>query len=370
MSRSSPAVVAVEPVELSRCDAASSFLQSGFWGSFKARFGWNARAFVVEWTEGAPTPLLTIRRRLGPLGSFAYAPWGPELPDGFPEDDGVRSEATARIAGLLKDQLPHDTSFLRFDPPWRSVGEDAAPPLLRGPLLRASADVQPPDSVEVDLRGGADTVLTGMKPKWRYNVRLAEKRGVVVERRDEAGLEDFYSLFLETARRDGIATHGFDYYRSLFDHAKTYCGEIPDLRLYVASHEGEPLAANIVLLRGDTAVYLYGASSDRKRALMPTYALQWAAMREAAEAGCETYDLFGIPPSAGQDHPMEGLYRFKTGFGGAIVHRPGSWDYAYDPFRRGAFALAERLRKDVRSSRKRRLRAKPREAVDQEGRRD
>jgi lipid II:glycine glycyltransferase (peptidoglycan interpeptide bridge formation enzyme) len=76
-------------------------------------------------------------------------------------------------------------------------------------------------------------------------------------------------------------------------------------------------------------------------------------MRDAKEAGCETYDLFGIPPSDDPGHPMAGLYRFKTGFGGKIIHRCGSWDYAYQPLRYALFSAAEKIRKKLRDKRKR-----------------
>jgi len=347
-----PVFRGLAPTDLSRCDAAASFLQSGFWGSFKARFGWNARAFLVDWGEGGKIPLLVIRRRLGPGASFAYVPWGPELPAAFPEDDVPRSTALEALAVALKAQLPHDTVFVRFDPPWYTRGADAGPPRVSGCFRRAGADIQAPDTVVVDVSRPPDAVLAGMKPKWRYNIRLAEKHGVTVRRVDEEGLDAFYRLYVQTARRDRIAVHAAAYYRTLFAHAREYRDGLQDLRLYIAEHEGEALSALIMLIRGTEATYLYGASADHKRNLMAPYALQWQAMREAGAAGCGSYDLFGIPPQEDAAHPMAGLYRFKTGFGGEIRHRGGSWDYGYRPCLARLFTLAEALRKGARSVRK------------------
>lgn len=343
-------VLSVVPSDLGSCDSASSFLQSGFWGSFKARFGWNARGFSVDWAEGGRLPLLVIRRRLPFGSSFAYVPWGPELPAGFPASDAERSRALEELARALRPQLPPDTAFIRFDPPWAAEGE--ASPVVAGGFRRAGADVQPPDTVILDLSSTEEELLSAMKPKWRYNVRLAERRGVKVERRDEAGLDAFYGLYRETARRDRIAIHGLDYYRALFAHAAEYKASGQDLRLYVAAFEEEPIAAIVTLFRGGEAVYLYGASSDAKRSLMPAYALQWRAIRDAKAAGALTYDFFGIPPKEDPSHPMAGLYRFKTGFGGRIVHRPGSWDYAYKGLETAAFRFAEAARKGLRDARK------------------
>ncbi|OHE69719.1 MAG: peptidoglycan bridge formation protein FemAB [Treponema sp. RIFOXYC1_FULL_61_9] len=347
-----PAFRGVAPTDLARFDAARSFLQSGFWGSFKARFGWNARAFLVDWGEGGKLPLLAIRRKLGFLGSFAYVPWGPELPDGLPVSDAERSEALAALAAALKELLPPDTAFIRFDPPWTSVGDGVDAPVLLCPFRRSGADVQPPDTVIVGLGRGEEEILAAMKPKWRYNVRLADRKGVSVSRADAAGINAFYELYLRTAKRDRIAIHGKDYYAALFAHAAEARAVPQDLRLYLAEFGGQPIAAIIVLLRGEEATYLYGASSDSMRQLMPAYALQWRAMRDARDAGCLRYDLFGIPPRADGDHPMAGLYRFKTGFGGEIVHRPGSWDFPYKSLPSNLFSFAESARKKVRDMRK------------------
>jgi lipid II:glycine glycyltransferase (peptidoglycan interpeptide bridge formation enzyme) len=349
------AAVRISPAELSACDGAASFLQSGFWGFFKARFGWTAHPFLADRGTGPARPLLVIRRPLGPGLSFAYVPWGPELPAGTAAGAAgaaSQSRLLAELAAALRKHLPRSTAFIRFDPPWYTEGADAAPPVLERPLRRAAADVQPPDTVIVALDRDEESLLMEMKPKWRYNIRLAERKGVLVQRLDEQGLEVFYTLFKETARRDGIAIHSLDYYRALFAACRDYPGGGQEARLYLAGFNGDPAAAIITLFRGDEAVYLYGASSDRNRNLMAPYLLQWRAMTDARAAGCRLYDLFGIPPNEDPGHPMAGLYRFKTGFGGRIIHRPGSWDLAYRPLAAGLFRAAEAFRKSRRNEKK------------------
>jgi lipid II:glycine glycyltransferase (peptidoglycan interpeptide bridge formation enzyme) len=369
--------VAVSPADLSVCDGASSFLQSGFWGTFKARFGWEPLAFLVDRGEaGGPRPLLVIRRPLGPGLSFAYVPWGPEW-EGPAGAGDLRVRALAELARRLGPRLPRNTAFIRFDPPWYREEGAAVPeePPAAGagfgrPFRRAAADIQPPDTVLVDLRLPPEAMLAAMKPKTRYNIGLAAKKGVTVRRAGEGELDVFYRLLSETARRDGIAVHGIEYYRSLFELARNYGGggrpgngpggepengpAAPDVRLYLAEHEGEALAAIVTLFRGNGAVYLYGASSDHKRNLMAPYALQWKAMEDAKAAGCTVYDLFGIPPNDDPGHPMAGLYRFKTGFGGRIIHRPGSRDYVLRPLAAALFHAAEYARKRFRDRKKRR----------------
>jgi lipid II:glycine glycyltransferase (peptidoglycan interpeptide bridge formation enzyme) len=299
-------------------------------------------------------PLLVIRRPLAFGISFAYVPWGPELPTGFSPADEVKTEILRELALALKTFLPGNTAFIRFDPPWYTEGAETPAPPVYSPFSRSAADVQPADTVLLDLRLPEKDILKQMKGKWRYNIKLAGKRGVQVRYTGAQELGTFYALFRETAGRDGLSIHNIDYYQSFFAHCAEYPGQ--ELRLYLAECNGKTLAAGIVLFRGSIATYLYGASSGQDRQLMASYAIQWKAMEDAKAAGCTQYDLFGIPPSADPDHPMAGLYLFKTGFGGRIIHRPGSWDFTYKPLARGIFTAAESLRKGFRTMKKKKRR--------------
>lgn len=337
-------------------DEAESLLQSEFWASFKAEFGWSSLRLRMA-SGGGSRSLLVLIRRLAAGRSFAYVPHGPE-------GDLAQAEGAfflAELSELLRPLLPRHCAFVRYDPPWFVAeprrGEEgglgpseveALRPGVGGALRRAAADVQPPDTVLVDLRPGEEELLSGMKPKWRYNVRLAQKKGVSVESGGLEAVPEFYELYRATSMRDRIALHPERYYSRLFSLAAERRAAglpgAPDLRLWTARHEGKALAAIVTAFRGGRAVYLYGASSDEGRNLMPAYALQWAAMRAAKAAGCVEYDLFGIPPAEDPSHPMAGLYRFKTGFGGRVVHRPGSWDYPLRRAEYAAFRAAERAR--------------------------
>jgi lipid II:glycine glycyltransferase (peptidoglycan interpeptide bridge formation enzyme) len=346
------------------CEQADVFLQSALWGRFKSQFGWTSRAFLLEWESGQ-RPLLVLSRRIAPGVAMAYVPWGPQLPEGICADD--RACLLNELANKLKPFLDKNTAFIRFDPPW-FIEEDFLvnhlKQLVNQRLKRAAADIQPPDTVFVDLTLPQEGILAAMKSKWRYNISLAGKKGVQVNTPNEQGLEAFYALLQETAVRDGIAIHSIDYYQTLFALcAERYINAVnrvenwvnqnnPQLRLYTATHEGDTLAAIVVLFYGEYATYLYGASSGVKRNLMAPYALQWKAMQDAKAAGCRHYDLFGIPPNDDPSHPMAGLYLFKTGFGGKVLHRPGSWDYVYKPIVYRLFRIAEAARKKLRDRKK------------------
>jgi len=345
----------ISQAELSVCESAGSFLQSSMWGEFKSRFGWSARAFLVELSENEEKktfPLLVLCRKLLPGFSFAYVPWGPELPENIAQNE--KEKAASEIAKKIKPHLSRNNVFIRFEPPWHVNNEQVTDnkekknSFLSAGFKAAAATVQPPDTVIINLKDGSEEILSQMKSKWRYNISLAEKKGVSVKTCGIEEIETFYNLLKETALRDGIAVHGINYYKTLFE----LCGD--KIKLYTALHEGETLAAIVVLFRGKDATYLYGASSNNKRNLMAPYALQWKAMQDAKKMGCINYDLFGIPPNEDPEHPMAGLYRFKTGFGGKIIHRSGTWDFAYNGIFYSLFCLAEKLRKKIFFSKKKR----------------
>jgi len=265
-------------------------------------------------------------------------PFGPAFDPG-----SGRGTLLAGLADRLRPHLPRGTFLLRFDLPWAKGGESPAGPGLR----KAADDIQPPTTVIVDLRPDEERILAAMKPKTRYNVKLAEKRGVTVGEGSAADLDRWYEVYRETSARDRIAIHARPYYEGLFavaaGRAAAGC-TAPAVRLLLALAGGDLLAGNIVLFWKRSAVYLTGASSGEKRNLMPTYALQWAAMRMAKAAGCETYDLYGCPPAADESHPMFGLYQFKTGFSPAVTERWGTWDAPLDRPVYAAYAAVERLR--------------------------
>jgi lipid II:glycine glycyltransferase (peptidoglycan interpeptide bridge formation enzyme) len=253
-------------------------------------------------------------------------------------------------------------TLVRFDLAWPApagaapAGEapDGERPLLcpvAGRMRRAPVDVQPTSTVIVDLAADEAQVLARMKSKTRYNIRLAQRRGVevaVVPAADALGgpLAEWYRLYRDTAARHHITAHGERYFATLFELAADAARPEPRLYLISAHHGGEPVGGIVVSVCGEMARYLYGASTLRHRALMGNYALQWAAMQLAREQGCSAYDLYGISPSADSDHPWAGLYRFKTGFGGTIEHRCGCWDYPVRPLPYLLFRRAEVLRRD------------------------
>ncbi len=370
-----------------------SFLQTPFWGSFKAAHGWRCRRFEItaefpelnaereceEKNDSANVRKIekswevSVLTRTFAKGFFtvAYIPLFPVLPyDCTPDEkinaalDGedqfsiidealVTPETQAieftvfmkEIADSLKPLLPKNTICIRMDPDVAFDTPDFRDDFNYGMKLishdehlgikKNKVDIQPPDSTLVDLTVDTEMILSRMKSKWRYNIRLAQKKNVVIEKVDgnsinlSEKLAIFYELYKITAERDGIAIHNKKYYEDLLKRSSEGIADgndIPKVTLYIAKHETDFLGAIITLFSKKESVYLYGCSSNIKRNLMPNFLLQWTAICDAKEYGSLCYDMYGMPPVDDENHPMHGLYQFKTGFGGRNIHRIGSYD--------------------------------------------
>ncbi|MBP5330143.1 MAG: peptidoglycan bridge formation glycyltransferase FemA/FemB family protein [Spirochaetaceae bacterium] len=326
-----------------------SFLQTPFWAEFKSRHGWKYFRFKVSDTDKEEISVLV--RTFACFFSLAYIPLAPVCGDNTNINEYF--ESLIKITEQIKSLLPARTIFIRFDPPVSfsdNFTQDDFKKVISkySKLNKPVSDIQPPDTVILDLTRTEDEILSEMKSKWRYNIHLAEKKNVqiktvkVTDSDFEKSIDIFYDLYKTTSERDGIALHSKNYYLDLFKCANEN-SDSPIISLYLAEHEETPLAAIITLFTPKQAVYLYGASSNEKRNLMPAYLLQWTAICDAKKHGCCEYDFYGIPPTDDESHPMHGLYRFKTGFGGAIVHRVGSVDVPMSPLYI-PYSVAEKLR--------------------------
>ncbi len=196
----------------------------------------------------------------------------------------------------------------------------------------SSQTIQPRRSIVIDLSADNETLLARMKQKTRYNIGLAAKKGVTVQAWGD--LAGFHRMMETTGERDTFGIHSLSYYQQAYElfHPDGAC------ELFAAFHDGEVLAAMMVFAAGKRAWYLYGASGNQKRHLMPAYLLQWEAMRWAIARGCTRYDLWGVPDYEEEyledhfnDHQagLWGVYRFKRGFGGSLVRSAGAFDRVY-----------------------------------------
>jgi peptidoglycan pentaglycine glycine transferase (the first glycine) len=254
--------------------------------------------------------------------SIAYIPKGPigRLSSAFLQElDIVCKKRHAIFLKIEPDLWEEDNSILQD-----KLGE----------IARDSLPIQPFQTITLDIRGGEETVMSQMKQKTRYNIRLAEKKGIIVREWDD--LPGFGKMMNITASRDGFGVHPTGYYQIVYNAfaPKGMC------KLFVAEYNKLPLAALMVMRSGSRAWYFYGASTDEERNRMPTYLLQWQAIQWAMVNGCSEYDLWGIPDApeyqleeqfSERSDGLWGVYRFKRGFGGQVKRSAGAWDRVYSP---------------------------------------
>ncbi len=295
-------------------------LQMGEWGELKAGFGWKPVRVIV----GEPGAQILFRKL--PLGfTIAYMP-KPVIS----EQSSVISEQFWREVDLVCKK--NRAIFLKIE--LDSWEENFILHPSREAFILSPHNIQPPRTIMVDIRDNEEAILSRMKPKCRYNIRLAEKKGVTVRAWDD--ISAFHEMMTVTGGRDNFGVHLKEYYQRAYElfHPKGIC------ELLIAEYEGKPLASLMIFANGKRAWYVYGASNDLERNRMSTYLLQWEAIRWAKSRGCEVYDLWGVPDE--NEETLEanfesrrdglwGVYRFKRGFGGQLKRAAQALDRVYNP---------------------------------------
>ncbi len=336
--------------------------QTPYWAQVKSRLGLRPRAFDIA-TSGPGGDVLVLLKPLGDK-TVAIVPQGPEhAPE--QEEYGTFIE---KFSLALARHLEPDVAFIRYDLPWASPfaselreGRRTAFPEARVREMRMNMgtqhwnirksfeDLTVASSLVVDIGGSEDAILEGMKPKTRYNIGLAQRKGVTVQTVGRENLPEFYALYCQTARRNGFTPGPINHFSALFQGLAT-SSDHSELVFLLARHGQDTLAGAIVGISGKAANFLYGASANTKRNLMAPSLMHWTAMRHARERGCTTYEMGAVSPGVDPSHPFYGLYRFKTGFGGRIEYRCGSWDFPLDQDAYREFSNAERLYRSGRDA--------------------
>lgn len=350
MTAGAEANQAEEWTEFVSTHGAGHLLQTSEWAALKSHFGWWSRQVLLWDAAGTPRAGAQILFRKVAGQVLAYVPRGP-LVDWA--DEGLTRSVVERISAVARQERAF---VLKIEPALLDTAANRQRLLMAG-FRPSPQTIQPRSTIVVDLRADRDAILARMKSKWRYNIRLAARKGVTVRELQAHELPLFQQLMAETGKRDGFSAHSTAYYQAAYERLVPQWGTF-----LLASYEGTPLACLAVFATGPRAWYLWGASSNRQRNLMPNYALQWEAMRWAKERGCTQYDFWGIPDEIGsmamglwdegrravlaENAPLDvkafptgdlwGVFRFKQGFGGVIERMVGAWDL---PLQRPIYGL-------------------------------
>lgn len=300
--------------------------QSYEWGELGPHLGASTMHVGVVDDEGklcAAVMVLVVR---APIirRTYFYAPRGPVI-------DDPDSPALTVLLNFLKAEARNQGAFmLKIEPSATDEAEEWLLALQRHGFHATPHMVSPRSEWVLDLRPGEKEILAGMKEKWRYNIRLAGRKGVTVRRgQGQADLDAFYKIYETTSERDAFFIHNKSFYEEVI---RLY--EKDDrCALFIAEYEGQAISAVIILRYGRWSWYMYGASSNEQRNLMPNHLLQWNAVQWAKSHGCWYYNFRGIPDDleTGEGQELWGVYLFKRGFGGYPIQALETHDLVYQP---------------------------------------
>lgn len=305
------------------------FLQSSHWRAFQKVAG--RKTFFIE-VENFVASI--IEHQLPVVGKYFYVPRGPIF----------QSEMLKLPLGkMLELAQENGAGWIRIDPA-NAVALKSLRANIDLKIVKAPHDMQPKEIFVINIAKSEAEILAEMKAKTRYNIRLAEKKGVQIRvSRASVDVEKFCELVAVTAKRDGITAHPQAYYKKMV-------ATIPPehLQIYLAEFEGKIIAANLILFFGEIATYLHGASDNEHRNVMAPYLLQWQAIIDAKEKGCTHYDFGGVKTQIANrvshidsrstihdTRSWAGITKFKTGFAqnAQPLEFPGSYDIVIDPLR-------------------------------------
>jgi lipid II:glycine glycyltransferase (peptidoglycan interpeptide bridge formation enzyme) len=332
-------MVQLLPKETEELQPTDILFQTPYWAQVKSSLGLTPQAYDV-FSSGPWGDVLVLLKTVGDH-KVALVPQGPEVAPQA-DDYGTFLE---NLSLSLSECLPPDLAFIRYDLPWKSLyademqeqGWNAFPePRLREMRMnigtqhwnfrKSFEDMTVASSLVVDINRSEDAIMAGMKPKTRYNIRLAQRKGVTVQQGSLENLRDFHNLYCQTAQRNGFSSCDLEHFSAMFRCRLSAPGH-SELLFLIARHGTDILAGAIIGISGTAANFLYGASANIKRNLMASSLMHWEGIRRSRSLGCTTYEMGAVPPGHDPAHPFHGLYRFKTGFGGTIELRSGTWDY-------------------------------------------
>jgi len=301
----------------------AGFMQSSWYADFRSCSGINCFGVVLKDGDVIVGGAMVMKLTYAPNHCFYYISDGPVVPD----DELTAGDVFENILNVVEQHRVSEretVSHLRIEPRWQSV-----PGYLRGFQTLTCPDpyVEPRDTLLIDLRVSEEAILAQMKPKGRYNIRLARRHGVrVVEDLSERGVSDFYKIYGRTAARQKIDLKPHSYFRKLVEILSAR-GQVS---IFFAEYHGRRIATAFVVYFGRRATYFFGGSFALHRRVMAPYLLQFEIMRDAKAKGCDWYDLWGVAPRGATHDQWENISVFKRKFGGVELNLVPTLDYVYD----------------------------------------
>lgn len=317
-----------------------NFQQSLEWGNVKE--SWIKEVILSENAEGKINGALCVWIRKIPI--FGYMMYSARGPICDIHNEEVLKQLTDGAKQLAKK---YNSFVLRIEPDIKFDDMEFRDVITKcGYEIKDDAknfvdEIQPRFVFRLDIKGKTEEeVFNNFHSKTRYNIRLATKKGVIIKEGTREDLKDFYNIMVETGRRDDFVIRPLEYFEKMYDELAP-----EHMKLLMAYHEDRPIAGIIPIMYGNKVWYLYGASSNTDRNLMPNYLLQWTAIQDAIKRGADMYDFRGVSGVVDESHPQYGLYRFKKGFGAEFTEFIGEIYIPFKPLKYKLYKLSEKLYK-------------------------
>ena len=327
-----------------------NFQQSLEWGGVKT--SWKKEVILSEDKDGNIRGSLCVWIRKIPIfGNIMYSARGPvcdlydeevikDLRDGA---DFLAKKYKAFVLRVEPDILKNDEEFRKI------ITNNGFK--IKDDSKDFKDEIQPRFVFRLNLKDKTeDQIFAELHQKTRYNVRLATKKGVVIKEGTREDLKDFHRIMIETGERDNFIIRSLEYFEKMYDEMAPN-----HMKLLMAYHEDKPISGIIPIMYGNKVWYLYGASSNSHRNLMPNYLLQWTMIQEAIKRGADMYDFRGVSGVVDESHPQYGLYRFKKGFNAEFTEFIGEIYIPYKPLVYRMYKFSEKAFRTLRTLKKKLL---------------
>ena len=321
-----------------------NFQQSLEWA--KVKDSWKNEVILAEDEQGNIIGSLSVLIRKIPIfGNLMYSSRGPVCDI---HDEKVLEQLTEGAKQLAKK---YHAFVLKIEPDIKSDDQEFRKIVtklgyrIKDDAKDFSEEIQPRYVFRLDIKGKTeDEIFAGFHQKTRYNIRLAIKKGVTVKEGTKEDLKDFHKIMVETGARDGFIIRPLEYFEKMYDALAP-----EHMKLLMAYYEGKPISGVIPIMYGNKTWYLYGASSNEYRNVMPNYLLQWEMIKLAIARKNDIYDLRGVSGVVDESHPQYGLYRFKKGFGAEFTEFLGEIYIPFKPVWYKLYKVAEKTFRKLRA---------------------
>ena len=321
-----------------------NFAQSLEWG--KVKENWKNEVILAEDEKGEIIGSVSVLiRKIPVFGYLMYSSRGPVCDI---HDEEVLKQLTEGAKQLAKK---YHAMVLKIEPDIKSSDEEFRKIVEKiGYKIKDDAkdfrdEIQPRYVFRLDIKGKTkDEVFANFHSKTRYNIRLATKKGVTVREGKKEDLKDFHRIMVETGARDGFIIRPLSYFEKMYDIL------VPTghMKVLIADYEGHAISGVIAIMYGNKTWYLYGASSNAHRNVMPNYLLQWEMIQMAIDRKDDVFDLRGVSGVVDENHPQYGLYRFKKGFGAEFTEFIGEIYIPFKPLRYRLYKFSEKIFRKAR----------------------